>query len=60
MDTIAEFIARALERPDDATRLASVRADVERFTRDFPLHQGVEEIRRPLRHPRSAPFPPWP
>jgi glycine hydroxymethyltransferase len=44
MDTIASFIARALEAPGDAARLASIRADVERFTRDFPLHQGVEEI----------------
>ncbi len=44
MDVIADFIARALAAPGDETRLAGVKSDVERFTRDFPLHQGVEEI----------------
>jgi glycine hydroxymethyltransferase len=44
MRTIAGFIARALEAPADASHLARVKVDVERFTHDFPLHQGVEEI----------------
>ena len=44
MRTIAGFITRALEAPADASHLARVKADVERFTNDFPLHQGVEEI----------------
>ena len=44
MKTIAGFIARALEAPADESHLARVKVDVERFTHDFPLHQGVEEI----------------
>jgi hypothetical protein len=44
MRTIAGFIARALEAPADDSHLAAVKVEVERFTRDFPLHQGVEEI----------------
>ena len=44
MDFIAGLIARALEAPTDETRLAGIKAEVERFTKDFPLHQGVEEI----------------
>jgi len=44
MKQIAGFIARALEAPADASHLAKVKIDVERFTSEFPLHQGVEEI----------------
>jgi glycine hydroxymethyltransferase len=44
MKTIAGFIARALEAPADASHLAKVKTEVERFTAEFPLHQGVEEI----------------
>jgi glycine hydroxymethyltransferase len=44
MKTIAGFIARALEAPADASHLSKVRTEVERFTAEFPLHQGVEEI----------------
>jgi len=44
MDVIAGFIARALESPADDARLATIKTEVERFTSDFPLHQGVEAI----------------
>jgi glycine hydroxymethyltransferase len=44
MDVIAGFIARALEAPADDARLAAIKTEVERFTSDFPLHQGVEAI----------------
>ena len=44
MARIAGFIARALEAPADATHLAAIAADVERFTADFPLHRGVTEM----------------
>src|SRR5438105_13967588 len=44
MATIAEFIARALAAHGDDARLAGVAADVRRFTADFPLHLGVEEM----------------
>ncbi len=44
MDVIAGLIARALEAPADDTHLAVVATEVERFTSDFPLHQGVEDI----------------
>ena len=44
MDFIAGLIARTLEAPADEVRLAAIKVEVERFTSDFPLHQGVEEI----------------
>jgi glycine hydroxymethyltransferase len=44
MDAIAGFIARALEAPADDARLAALKVEVERFTADFPLHRGVEEL----------------
>ena len=44
MATIAEFIARALAAHGDDARLAGVATDVQRFTADFPLHLGVEEM----------------
>ncbi len=44
MATIAGFIAKALEAPGDAARLAGIAAEVQRFTADFPLHLGVEEM----------------
>jgi len=44
MVTIAGFIARALEAPADASHLAAVATEVQRFTADFPLHLGVEEM----------------
>jgi glycine hydroxymethyltransferase len=44
MEKIGHFIADVLERPDDAARLAAIRAEVEKLTAGFPLHQGVEEL----------------
>jgi glycine hydroxymethyltransferase len=44
MATIAGFIGRALEAPADESHLAAIRVEVERFTADFPLHRGVEEL----------------
>jgi glycine hydroxymethyltransferase len=44
METIADFIGRALEAPADEARLAVLKVEVERFTADFPLHRGVEEL----------------
>ena len=44
METIAEWIDRALKTPDDDARLAAVAAEVARFTADFPLHRGVEDF----------------
>ena len=38
MDTIAEFIARALDSPDDDGALAMVRSEVEALCRKFPLY----------------------
>jgi glycine hydroxymethyltransferase len=38
MRSIADLIARALERPDDETHLADVRRRVEELTSGFPLH----------------------
>ncbi len=37
MDRVAELIARALEAPDDADRLTSVREEVRELSRGFPL-----------------------
>ncbi len=39
MDTIAEFIARALNSPEDDRTLAAVRAEVEALCQKFPLYQ---------------------
>jgi glycine hydroxymethyltransferase len=44
METIAGLIGRALEAPADLARLAAIGAEVRRFTADFPLHLGVEEM----------------
>ncbi len=44
METIADFIGRAVEARDDDTRLVALAAEVMRFTADFPLHVGVEEL----------------
>jgi glycine hydroxymethyltransferase len=38
MGQIAEFVARVLERPDDASVVAAVRAEVEALCRRFPLY----------------------
>ncbi len=38
MDRIADWVARVLAAPDDEGARAAVRAEVEAFTRDFPLH----------------------
>jgi len=38
MDRIAEFIARALESPDDDTALGRVKVEVEALCRKFPLY----------------------
>ena len=38
MDTIAEFIARALASPDDDAALAAVQIEVEGLCRKFPLY----------------------
>jgi glycine hydroxymethyltransferase len=38
MDTIAEFIARALASPDDDAALAAVQVEVEGLCRKFPLY----------------------
>ena len=38
MDSIAEFIARALASPEDETALAMVRTEVEALCRKFPLY----------------------
>ena len=39
MQAIAGFIRRALESPDDDTKLASVRADVRELAAHFPLYR---------------------
>ncbi len=44
METIADFIGRAVEAREDDARLADVAAEVMRFTADFPLHVGVEGV----------------
>jgi glycine hydroxymethyltransferase len=38
MDLVGELITRALESPEDSGALASVRAEVERLCRKFPLY----------------------
>jgi glycine hydroxymethyltransferase len=38
MGTIADFVARALERPGDVDRLDAIRREVEVFCRRFPLY----------------------
>jgi glycine/serine hydroxymethyltransferase len=38
MDTIGEFIARALAAPDDDGVLGAVRVEVEGLCRKFPLY----------------------
>jgi glycine hydroxymethyltransferase len=38
MDTVAEFIARALKTPDDDRALGMIRVEVERLCRKFPLY----------------------
>jgi glycine/serine hydroxymethyltransferase len=38
MDTIAEFITRALKTPEDDRALAAVRAEVEALCEKFPLY----------------------
>jgi glycine hydroxymethyltransferase len=40
MDQIGDFIARVLAAPDDDRVLASVKAEVERLCRRFPLYSG--------------------
>jgi glycine hydroxymethyltransferase len=42
MDIIAELIARALQTPDDETALGTVRAEVERLCRKFPLYPEAQ------------------
>jgi glycine hydroxymethyltransferase len=44
METIAELIGLALEKPGDDTHLARVRTRVEELTSSYPLHQGVHQI----------------
>jgi glycine hydroxymethyltransferase len=41
MDAIGELITRALATPDDDAALATVRAEVERLCRRFPLYPEV-------------------
>jgi glycine hydroxymethyltransferase len=38
MDTIADFISRALKTPDDDQALGMIRVEVERLCRKFPLY----------------------
>jgi len=38
MDRIAEFIARVLASPEDATALGRVKVEVEALCRKFPLY----------------------
>jgi glycine hydroxymethyltransferase len=38
METIAEFIARALQSPEDDGALTMVRSEVEALCRKFPLY----------------------
>ena len=38
MDTVAEFITRALKTPEDDRALAMVRAEVETLCQKFPLY----------------------
>jgi glycine hydroxymethyltransferase len=40
MGQLADFVARVLERPDDASVLAAVRAEVEALCRRFPLYSS--------------------
>ncbi|MGH7725468.1 MAG: serine hydroxymethyltransferase [Candidatus Eiseniibacteriota bacterium] len=44
METIAELIGLALEKPGDDAHLARVRTRVEELTSGYPLHQGVHQI----------------
>jgi glycine hydroxymethyltransferase len=44
METIADFIGRAVEAREDEARLDGLAAEVMRFTADFPLHVGVVEL----------------
>ena len=38
MDLIGDFIARALASPEDERVLGSIKAEVERLCRKFPLY----------------------
>jgi glycine hydroxymethyltransferase len=42
MAKVVEFIDRALSAPDDAKALAGVKADIHRFTADFPLYPSMD------------------
>ncbi len=42
MDVIGELIARALKTPDDDAALATVRTEVERLCRKFPLYPEMQ------------------
>jgi glycine hydroxymethyltransferase len=42
MDAIADLIARALATPDDDRALVTVKQDVERLTRRFPLYPELQ------------------
>jgi glycine hydroxymethyltransferase len=42
MDIVGELIARALQTPDDEAALGTVRAEVERLCRKFPLYPEAQ------------------
>jgi glycine hydroxymethyltransferase len=42
MDRVAEFIARALASPEDATALGRIKGEVEALCRKFPLYPEVQ------------------
>lgn len=41
MAQIADFISRALDRPDDETHLATIKKEVKKFVLDFPLYKDI-------------------
>ena len=41
MNTIGELIGRVLARPDDTSVTGTVRAEVQKLCRDFPLHPNA-------------------
>ena len=42
MDLIGELIARALKTPEDEGALGTIKAEVERLCRKFPLYPNMQ------------------
>ena len=42
METIAEFVVRALKTPEDDRALGTIRNEVEAFCQKFPLYPDMQ------------------